>query len=217
MEDVRIEQMHRVGSSLVRDPGERPLVQDGVGIVVPRQMPGIGPERPGLKNCHCDKKDQQRRDRESPCGSRESTALGDDQREEEDSTEREYGGVEMSGGLRCLPAATSRHDAPRRHGRDWLVASCPCPGELVVSSRLTVVDDSRVDSRGEPHATTLRERAPASTRIDDDASINRQHRTIVCGEGERVGVVCVNADVADPAHTKRRRRNAGPAALDLLR
>ena len=41
MEDVRVEEMQRIGHCLMGDPRQRPLVQHGIGIVVPRPCPGL--------------------------------------------------------------------------------------------------------------------------------------------------------------------------------
>ena len=48
IEDVAFEEMRRRAGELVGDPGQDPLVQLGIGVVVARQRAGGGGERPGV-------------------------------------------------------------------------------------------------------------------------------------------------------------------------
>ncbi len=60
IEDVGVEEPQRRARQLVRDPGHGPLVELGVGVVVARQRPRSGDERPGVED---GEQQAQRRDR----------------------------------------------------------------------------------------------------------------------------------------------------------
>src|SRR5207245_2409810 len=61
IEDVRVEEVHRVARKLMRHPGERPFDQESVAVVVAGQCAGMGGKWPGVRDGkryekykHCD-------------------------------------------------------------------------------------------------------------------------------------------------------------------
>ena len=61
IEDVALEQLQRMARELMCDPGEDPLVQLRIAVIVARQSAWLGDERPGVD--HCEQRENQRGDR----------------------------------------------------------------------------------------------------------------------------------------------------------
>src|ERR671912_610582 len=51
MEDVRTEQVHGITRELVLHPGDDPLVEHHVAVVVQRESSRVSCERPGMGHC----------------------------------------------------------------------------------------------------------------------------------------------------------------------
>lgn len=201
----------------MREPADRPLVQQRVAVVIARQMRRVRGQRPGVEDGQCN---EQRKARGTgmkssrldngpgapihlPAPNQPERNQGGSRQPPEDQRERD---------LPVRKASGRQH--PPRHVFQLGAVALPRPAHLIGTASLYVFEQHEMRSALEADASRLGCGGVRAAVIDDQLAVDLQRRAII-GSQRKCVVACEGiGQVAEPSSAERRRWRSTPISRD---